>query len=137
MTKFKEAIGRYQKYIEKYPDDERVDRAYLNIIDILRDQGEEIEAQKWAAKVQQVFNGKLPEVQALFAEVRIYLARNDWQNALDGLEKLQAFSDLGGASVPGGTSSAEITFLKGFVLEQTRRYSEAIDIYLSIPDGRA
>ncbi|MBC7899890.1 MAG: transglycosylase SLT domain-containing protein [Saprospiraceae bacterium] len=137
VTKFSESIARYKRFIEKYPNDERLDRAYLNIVDVLRDQGEEIEALKWTAKTQETFRGKLPEAVALFTETRIYMARSDWENSLKDLDKLLAFSDLGGATVPGGTNAAEITFLRGFVLEQMRRFGEAIDAYLSIADGRA
>ena len=136
ISKIKESIARYQKYIQRYPDDERVDRAYLNIIDVLRDSGEETEALQWAAKVQEVFRGKVVEAQALFAQARIHLSRNDWQSSLADLEKLRSFKELGGANLPGGTTTAEITFLRGFALENLRRYPEAIDAYLSIPDGR-
>ncbi|MEO7673420.1 MAG: transglycosylase SLT domain-containing protein [Pyrinomonadaceae bacterium] len=136
VGKFKEGVKRYREFIDKYPDDERLDRAYLNIIDILRDEGEEIEAQKWAAKVQEVFRGKVPEALALFAETRIHVARSDWAAALSRLDKLLTMQDLGGAAVPGATNRAEITFLRGFVLEQMQRYGEAIDTFLSIPDGR-
>ena len=137
VGKFKEAVKRYQDFIDKYPDDERLDRAYMNIIDVLRDEGEESEARKWATKTQVVFKGKVPEALALFSETRIYLARNEWSAALTALDKLLTLPDLGGASVPGGTNKAEITFLRGFVFEQMQRYPEAIDIYLSIPDGRS
>ncbi len=137
VSKFSEAIARYRKLIEKYPDDERLDRAYLNIVDVLRDQGEEAAALNLTANIQEIFRGKLPEAVARFTQARIYLSRNEWQNALNDLEKLEAFSDLGGVSVPGGTSKAEVDFLRGFTLEQMRRYPEAIDAYLSIPDGRA
>ncbi len=136
VGKAKEAVSRYQKYIERYPADERVDRAYLNIIDVLRDLGEETEAVKWAGTVQVTFRGKVAEAQALFAQTRIHLSRNDWQSALAEREKLNALKDLGGTTVPGGTSAGEITFLRAFVLEQLRRFPEAIDTYLSIPDGR-
>lgn len=136
VGKFKEAVKRYHDFIDKYPEDDRLDRAYLNIIDIMRDEGEEIEAQKWAVKTQEVFKGKVPEALALFAEARIYLARNEWPATLSALDKLLTLPDLGGAAVPGGTNRAEITFLRGFVFEQMQRYPEAIDIYLSIPDGR-
>lgn len=136
IGKFREAIARYEKYIDKYPNDERIDRAYLNIIDILRDQGEETEALQRAAAAQKVFRGKVGEAQALFAEARIFLARTDWPSALSSLEKLQRLPNLGGATVPGGTNIAEIAFLRGYVLEQLRRFPEAIDAYLSIPDGR-
>jgi soluble lytic murein transglycosylase len=136
VNKPREAISRYQKFIEKYPDADNLERAYLNIVDVLRDRGEETEALKWTAKTQETFRGTLPEAVALFSQVRIHIARNDWKNALTDLDRLQAFADLGGTRVPGGTNKAEVIFLKGFVLENLQKYSEAIDVYLSIPDGR-
>ena len=79
----------------------------------------------------------MSEPVALFSQARIRLAQNDWQNALADLEKLLTFSDLGGVRVPGGTNKAEITFLRGYALEQLNRFPEAIDSYLTISDGRA
>ncbi len=136
VNKPKEAILRYQKFIEKYADADNLDRAYLNIIDILRDQGENTNALKWTAKTQEVFKGELPEAIALFAQARIRISQNDWTNALADLNALESFSDLGGTRVPGGTNKAEIAFLKGFALENLNRYEEAIDTFLSIADGR-
>jgi soluble lytic murein transglycosylase len=136
VGKPREAITRYQKFIEKYADAENLDRAYLNIIDVLRDNGEDFDALKQAAKTQEVFRGKLPEAIALFAQLRIHIAQNDWQNALADTEKLLTFADLGGTRVPGGTNKAEVTFLKAFALENLQKFPEAIDVYLSIPDGR-
>ncbi len=137
VSKPKEAITRYQKFIEKYADADNIERAYLNIVDIERDLGEENDALKWTAKTQEVFRGKLPEAIALFAQMRIHIAQNDWQNALTEAEKLQTFADLGGTRVPAGTNKTEVVFLKGFALENLERYTEAIDVYLSIPDGRS
>lgn len=131
-----EAGARYRKYIEKYPEGERIDRAYLNLIDVLRDEREETGSIKWAATIRDKFKGKQPEALATFAEARMYLARTDWPNALATLERLEKLPDLGGASTPGGTTVAEVRFLRGFVLEQLRRYADAIDVYLAIPDGR-
>ncbi len=136
VNKPREAISRYQKFIRQYPEADNLDRAYLNIADVLRDTGENSEALKWTAKTRKAFRGKLPEAIALFAQARIHIAQNDWANALNDLNELQTVSDLGGTRVPGGTNKAEITFLKGFVLENLNRHSEAIDVYLSIPDGR-
>ncbi|MGI9055604.1 MAG: tetratricopeptide repeat protein, partial [Pyrinomonadaceae bacterium] len=136
IGKPKEAVSRYQKIIEKYADAERLDRAYLNIVDVLRDAGEITDALNWTKKTQEVFRGKLPEAVALFSQARIRLAQNDWQNALADLEKLLTFSDLGGTRVPGGTNKAEITFLRAYTLEQLNRFPEAIDTYLLISDGR-
>ncbi len=132
----KVAVSRYQNFIEKYADADNLERAYLNIVDVFRDQGEETNALKWATKTQEVFKGKLPEAVALFAQARIHISLDDWQNALVDLNALQTFSDLGSARVPGGTNKAEVTFLKGFVLENLNQFGEATDVYLSIPDGR-
>lgn len=136
IGKYREAVARYRKFIETYADDERIDRAYLNIIDTLRDQREDTEALKWAARTQETFRGKLPEALALFSEARIYLSRSDWQNAFATLEKLRLIPNLGGTSVPGGTNAAEVAFLRGLSLENLGRFQEAIDVYISIPDGR-
>ena len=136
VGKHKEAIKRYQSFIDKYPADDKLDRAYLNIVDILRDQGDDIDALKWCAKTEATFKGKVPEAVAIFAEARTYIARGEWQAAPDALDRLKNSADLGGTAIPGGTSIAEVTFLKGFVLEQLKRYSDAIETYLSIPDGR-
>ena len=136
LGKSGEAVRRYKDYIAKYPDDEKIDRAYLNIIDVLRDNGEEIEAQKWSEKVQETFRGKVTEAQALFAETRIHIARNNWSAAIVELDKLLTLNDLGGTAVPGGTTKTEVIFLRGFALEQSRNFPAAIEAYLSIPDGR-
>jgi soluble lytic murein transglycosylase len=136
LNKPREAVLRYQKFIEKYADAENLVRAYLNIVDVLRDAGEIGESLKWTARTQEVFRGNLAEALALFAQARIHIAQSDWKNALADLEKLQTFSDLGGTRVPGGTNKSEIIFLKAVALENLNRYAEAIDVYLSIPDGR-
>ncbi len=136
VNKSKEAISRYQNFIQNYPNANNLDRAYLNIVDVLRDQGENGEALKWTAKTQADFKGKLPEAIALFAQARIHISHNDWTNALSDLNILLTLPDLGGTKAPGGTNKAEITFLKGLTLENLQRFSEAIDVYLSIPDGR-
>lgn len=135
VGKPKEAIRRYQRFIEKYPDDDKLERAYLNIVDIHRDQSEDQEALKWCEKTEERFKGAAPEAVAMFAAARIHLSREDWPNALAALERLRFMSNLGGNS-PGGTNIAEVNFLKAYSLEHAERYSEAIDTYLSIADGR-
>jgi len=136
LGRAKEAISRYQAFIDKYPADEKLDRAYLNIVDVQRDQGADTEALKWCTKTQEAFRGRVPEALAIFAEARIHFAREDWANAYSSLGRLKGFPDLGGATVPGGTSAAEVSFLTAYVLEQQKKYAEAIDAYLSIADGR-
>jgi soluble lytic murein transglycosylase len=136
VNKPREAISRYQKLIEKYADEENLERAFLNIIDVLRDTGASAEALRWALRTQETFRGNLPEALALFAQARIHIAQNDWGRALADLNNLQNFPDLGGARVAGGTNRTEVLFLKGFALENLNRPAEAIEVYLSIPDGR-
>jgi tetratricopeptide (TPR) repeat protein len=110
VNKPKEAVSRYQKFIEKYPDADNLARAYLNIVDVFRDKGEDFESLKWTAKTQEVFRGKLSEAIALFSQARIHIAQTDWQNALNDLNNLQNFSDLGGTRVPGGTNKRKSLF---------------------------
>lgn len=137
VGKTKEAITRYNNFIDKYPRDEKLDRAYLNIVDVLRDQGSDADALKWCAKTAEMFKGKVPEALAVFAEARIYLSKEDWQKALAALDRLKTLADLGGPNVPGGTTKSEVAFLRGFVIERLRKFDEAVEAYLSIPDGRS
>lgn len=136
VGKFKESVAGYQKFIEQYADADNLDRAYLNLIDVNRDAGDDTEALKWSSKTQLAFKGKLAEALALFSELRIRFAQADWNNAVAVADRLVVFSDLGGTRVPGGTNRNEVTFMKALALENLKRYPEAIDVYLSIPDGR-
>ena len=131
-----EAILRYEKFIEKHSDADNLERAYLNIVDVLRDTGNDPGALNWTEKTQAAFKGELPEALALFAQARIHITQNDWKRAISDLDSLLTLPDLGGTRVPGGTNRAEVIFLKGFALENSARYAEAIDAYLLIPDGR-
>lgn len=136
VNKPKEALARYQKFLANYPDADNLERAYLNIIDVLRDRGADHEALQWTEKTQTIFKNKFPESLALFAQARINISLNDWASALSDLDKLLTQPDLGGVRVAGGTNKTEIAFLKGYVLEQMGNHAGAIDVYLSIPDGR-
>lgn len=136
VNKTEDAVARYQKFIDLNRDGANVERAYLNIVDIMRDTGEVADALNRTSKTREEFRGKMPEAVAIFAQARIHLSQKDWQSALVDLDSLRFLGNLGGADVPGGTNLEEITFLKGFVLERLNRFGEAIEIYLSIPDGR-
>jgi soluble lytic murein transglycosylase-like protein/tetratricopeptide (TPR) repeat protein len=136
VSRPKEAINRYELFIERYPEDARLDRAYLNIVDIVRDQGEDTEALRRCDTIRELFKGKPPEAIALFTQVRVHLAREDWPKAVETIDKLRLFSDLGGSRVPGGTSREELAFLRAYSLEKQKKFSEAVEAYLAIPDGR-
>ncbi|MEK7725155.1 MAG: lytic transglycosylase domain-containing protein, partial [Acidobacteriota bacterium] len=102
-----------------------------------RDLGENTDALKWANKIRESFKGELAEALALFVQIRIRFAEGNWADALNDLTELQKFNDLGGTRVPAGTNKNEVSFLRAFALEQLGRFPEAIEVYLSIPDGRA
>ncbi len=136
VGKSRESVRRYQDFIARFADNARLDRAYLNIVDVMRDAGEETEALNWASRTQEAFRGKVAEAQGAFAEARVHITRNNWDGALTVLDRLSSMPDLGGASVPGGTTRQEVTFLRAFVLEQKREFEKAMETYLSIPDGR-
>src|SRR5690606_13178185 len=76
------------------------------------------------------------EAQAVFADARIYISLEDWKAALSATERLLALNQLGGTSVPGGTTRSEAQFIHAFVLEQMQNFDSAIHAYLSILDGR-
>ncbi len=136
VGRYHESVSRYDRFIKAYPDADNLDRAYLNIIDVLRDAGEDTDSVNRADKAAETFRGKAAEAQAIFAKARIRIARTEWATALADLDQLVTLKDLGGAGIPGGTTRAEVTFLRGLMLEELRRYPEAIDAYLSVPDGR-
>lgn len=136
VGKARESAARYSRYVDSYPDDERIDRAYLNPIDVSRDLRTEIEALRKAAAAAEKFRGKTAEAQAVFAEARIHIALADWPKALDALDRLSPLKDLGGNRVPGGTTRDEVQFLRGLVLEQLGRFPDAIDAFLAVPEGR-
>lgn len=137
VNKPRESVSRYEKLIEKYPDAVISERAYLNVIDVLRDSGETTNALNWVNKTRENFKNKPPEAVAIFAQARIHLAQKDWQKTLDSLDSLLLLENLGGTNVSGGTQREEVLFLKALVLEQLSRFDEAIETYLSIPDGRS
>ncbi|MDW8304506.1 MAG: transglycosylase SLT domain-containing protein [Acidobacteriota bacterium] len=137
VNKPREAISRYRRYIDLYPEDERLDRVYLNIIDAFRDMGEEGDALNWVEKTKEKFPDKSPAVLANFVKARILIAQGNWVNALGVLEALQKdVSVLRGRGAFGGTNEDEVVFLKAYCLEQLKQYSESIELYFSISDGR-
>jgi len=129
-----EAIARYQQYIDKYPTGDKIDRAFLNIVDIDRDLGDDAHALEWCQKTEAAFTGKTPEALAIFDEAKIYASRSEWQNEIAALDRLKGRSDLGGSSQPGGTTSEEVMFMRGFALEQAGHRAEALKAYEYCPE---
>jgi len=131
-----DAVAAYKLLIDRFPDSPTPDRPYLNIIDALHEAGRHADALSWVQQTRARFKNDLGGTLALFAQLRIHLAQASWAAAVRDAEELAKISDLGGTRVPGGTTPAEVAFLRAFALEQLGRTEEAVAGYLAIPDGR-
>ena len=131
-----DAIAAYQQLIERFPSAPNPERPYLNVIDALRDAGRDSDALAWVRQTRERFKGQIGATLALFAQAKIHIAQNYWSAAVTDLDELRQVQDLGGARIPGGTTAAEVLFLRAFALEQSGRIREAIDAYLLVPEGR-
>jgi soluble lytic murein transglycosylase len=131
MGRFSEAAARYIEYVDRYPNGERIDTAYLNVIDTLREADKPAEALAWVTRTRQRFAGTATETNAIFGALRLYVSEGDWPAAVLTAEQLMARS-FPRAVV---TSYAEVAYLKAFSLEQSGKKNEAFTAYLAVPDG--
>ncbi len=131
MGRFSESADRYAEYVDRYPNGERIDTAHLNVIDTLREADKPTEALQWVARTRQRFAGTAVETNALFAELRLYVAENRWSDAVNTADQLLKRSFSRAVL----TSSAEVAYLKAFSLDKAGRKDEAFNAYLSVPDG--
>ena len=136
MKRTDDAVAAYKLFIDRFPDAPDPERPYLNLIDALHEAGRYPEALNWVQQTRARFKNDIGDALALFAQLRIHMAQASWSTVVRDADELLKLPDLGGTRVPGGTNPAEITFLRGFALEQLGRTEEAIAVYLSIPDGR-
>jgi len=131
MGRFAESAERYAEYVDRFPNGERIDTAHLNVIDTLREANKPAEALQWVARTRQRFAGTAVETNAMFAALRLYVAEGEWSDAVLTADQLLKRS----FSKAVLTSPSEVTYLKGFSLEQAGRKNEAFAAYLTIPDG--
>lgn len=131
-----DAIKAYKLLSDTFPNSPTPERPFLNIIDALHEAGRYPEALNWVQQTRARFKNNLGGTLALFAQLRIHLAQASWAAAVSDAEELAKASDLGGTRVPGGTTPAEVSFLRAYGLEQLGRTEDAIAGYLAIPDGR-
>ncbi|MDQ3821036.1 MAG: tetratricopeptide repeat protein, partial [Acidobacteriota bacterium] len=136
LKRFDDAISAYKSFMERYGGGSGAERPYLNIIDALRDAGRDADALAWAEQTRAKFKGQLGGALALFSQARIHLAQGAWALALSDFDALRNEQNLGGVNTPGGTNQTEIAFTRAYLLEQLGRTEEAVNAYLSIPDGR-
>jgi soluble lytic murein transglycosylase-like protein len=131
MGRGAEAAARYAEYIEKYPNGERIDTAHLNIIDGYRESGRPQDAIIWINRTRARFAGNVVETNAIFARLRLDIALSDWAHAVQTADELLQRS-FGRDS---NTNVDEVLYLKAHSLERAGRVSDAVRIYLMIPDN--
>jgi soluble lytic murein transglycosylase-like protein/outer membrane protein assembly factor BamD (BamD/ComL family) len=131
MQKHAEAARTYEQYITMFPTGEKIESAFLNLIDALRESGRYDDANRWIDNAAQRFSGMATETNALQARLRMEIYRQNWTNALAAAERLRLNNNFKGSMA----SLDEITYLKAFTLEKLNRRQEAINIYSSIPDS--
>lgn len=136
LKRVDDAMAAYKLLIDRFPDAPSPERPYLNIIDALHEAGRYAEALNWVQQARARFRNDLGGALALFAQLRIHMAQGSWATVVRDADELLRFSDQGGTRVGGGTTTAEVNFLRAFALEQLGNFEEAIAGYLSIPDGR-
>ncbi|HEY8227969.1 MAG TPA: transglycosylase SLT domain-containing protein [Pyrinomonadaceae bacterium] len=136
MKRTDDGINVYKTLIERFTDGPGLERPYLNVIDALHEAARYPEALNWVQQTRNRFKGDIGATLALFAQLRIHLAQNGWKDAIKDAEELLKLTDLGGTRVPGGTTTAEVNFLRAYALEQSGRVDEAVTGYLALPDGR-
>lgn len=131
MGRFTESAERYAEYVDRFPNGERIDTAHLNVIDTLREANQPAEALKWVTRTRQRFAGTAVETNAMFAALRLYVAEEDWPDAVLMADELLKRS----FSKAVDTSRNEVAYLKAFSLDQAGRKDEAFNAYLTIPDS--
>jgi soluble lytic murein transglycosylase len=131
MGRFDESAARYAEYVQRYPDGERIDTAYLNVIDTLREANKPQEALNWVTKARQRFAGSATETNAIFAALRLHVAEGNWRDAVLAADSLLSRS----FSKAVLTSRAEVTYLKAYSLDKAGRDDDAFTTYLAVPDS--
>lgn len=131
LGKNTEAAKIYEQYTVMYPTGERIDGAYLNTIDALREAGKYDEANEWVDKARQRFSGQPTETNALQARLRMEIYRGHWDAAVATANAMLLSSKFAGSM----TSIDEVKYLKALALEKNGKRSDAAVVYASIPDS--
>jgi soluble lytic murein transglycosylase len=131
LNRQSEAAARYAEYVERFPNGERIENAYLNIIDSLREAGRPDEALPWIERTRARFKGTASDVAALFARLRLEVARGDWPAALRASDELSRMSLPRAAN----TTPSEVAYLRAFTLEMSGQKEQAVRAYQAIADG--
>lgn len=126
-----EAARVYEEYTNLFPNGERLESSYLNIIDAYREAEEYDKANDWVDRTLVRFAGKPAEVNALHARLRMEINREQWKAAVKAADVLLSGKSFAGAMAGGD----EIRFLKAFALEKDGRKADAMIVYASVSRG--
>jgi soluble lytic murein transglycosylase len=131
MGRFNESALRYAEYVDRFPNGERIDTAYLNVVDTFREAGKLQDALLWITKTKQHFAGSATATNAAFAALRLYVAEGSWTEAVRTADQLLQ------GTFPKAvlTSRSEVAYLKAYSLEHASRKEEAKAAYLAVPDS--
>lgn len=132
LGKNAQAAKIYELYTVMYPTGERIDGAYTNTIDALREAGKYDEADQWVEKTRERFSGLATETNALQGRLRMQLYRGHWTEAVATADTMLTEARFAGSM----TSIDEIKYLKGLALEKAGKRAEASSVFSSIPDSR-
>jgi soluble lytic murein transglycosylase len=131
MGKFSDSAARYEEYINRFPNGERIDTAHLNMIDTLREADRPADALTWVTRTRQRFAGSATETNAMFGALRLHVAEGDWSKAVQMADQLSQRTFAKAVL----SSRSEVAYLKAFSLEQAGRRDDAFSAYLAVPDG--
>ncbi|MFN2501545.1 MAG: transglycosylase SLT domain-containing protein [Pyrinomonadaceae bacterium] len=120
----------YEQYTVMYPAGERIDSAYLNLIDALREAGDYDGAGVWVRKTRQRFAGQPTETNALHALLRLQIHKGRWTDAESTANTLLSQAKFTGSI----TSVDEVRFLRSFAMEKAGKKQQAMDSYALIPN---
>src|SRR6185312_10127683 len=126
-----DAADRYRMYTEQYPGGERIESAYLNVIDSLREAGRPKEAAQWITRTREKFTDTPTDVNAQFAQLRLDVAEGNWKHAVATADALSTARFQKAVL----TTLSEVRYLKAFSLQQLGRKEDAIATYMLVPEG--
>ena len=128
LGKNAEAAPLFERYTVMYPDGERVEGAYLNAIDALRESGQYAAADNWVERTRSRFKATPAETNALHARLRMQVYRGLWADAVATSALMEAQANFRGSL----TSLDEVKYLRAYALERQNKKNDAAAILRTI-----
>lgn len=124
-----EAIAAYEKYTVMYPFGKRIESSHLNIIDAYREAGKYELANKWVGKTVKRFGSLPTTINALHAQIRMEVYRQNWNNVVSIANDLLRRNSFKSTMA----FEYEIRYLKGYAFEKLNNPTAARFEYNRIP----